>query len=107
MRKSKKVALSHDGSSPFVDVNKYFTRKYTFQFDSTWKLPERAFEAEKWSNPTFQDKKKKLNGVKSQLNKFPLQQWSSYTKERDASGFIMKYLRQHIDPELLTQVWKN
>lgn len=106
MKGSKKNAFGCGSSRPFIDINKYFNKKYTFHWDDTWQLPERAFTAKKWSNSGLQDKKKKLNGVKSQLSEFPLLEWSSYTKQRDASGFIMRHLKQQFDPELLTQVYE-
>lgn len=105
MKKSKLDTFNHQcGNGSYIDVNKYFNKKYTFHYDDKWQLPKRAFMVNKWSVPSLQDKKVKLNGVKGQLNGFPLLEWSNYTKQRDPSGFIIKYLKQQFNPELLTQV---
>lgn len=88
---------------PYIDINKYFNKKYKFKQSGSWEVPHSAFKSEKWFIPTLQDKKKQLNEVKGRLNSFPLDEWSKHTKHRDPSSFIIKYLR-HFNPELLTQV---
>lgn len=106
MKRSKKSAFGCGVNKPFIDINKYFNKKFTFHWKNDWQLPTKAFIAKKWSISSLQDKKRKLNEVKSQLNVFPLPEWSKYTKQRDPSSFIMGYLKQQFKPELLTQVCK-
>lgn len=89
---------------PFIDITKYFNRKYSFELQNAWQVPSTAFSTKKWSISSLQEKKKKLNQVKEQLNPFPLQEWSKHTKHREPSSFVMRNLKQQADPELLTQV---
>lgn len=91
---------------PYIDISKQFDKKYAFKSDNTWKIPETAFSAEPWSIPSLQEKKQKLNAVKSLLDPFPREEWSKHTKQRDPSSWVIRFLRQRFEPELLTQVVK-
>lgn len=104
MKRASNTTRSDNGrfQKPFIDISKYFNRKYTFKYENN--VPKAAFSVEKWSIPSLQDKKKQLNEVKGLLNDFPLTEWSKHTKFRDPSSFIMRNLKQQFDPELLTQV---
>lgn len=88
-----------------IECEYYFKKVYRFRNSDKYILPHTAFESEeKWFVPTLQNKKVKLNEVKSLLGKYKLKVWSKHTAYRDPSGFVMKRLSQDVQPELLTQV---
>lgn len=87
-------------------VEKYFNKKYTFQWKNEWKLPESdwIFRSEPWEIPKLIEMKDQLNLVKGQLEEFDLDEWSQHTKRRDTAGTVFRELKKHVKPELLTQV---
>lgn len=95
---------NRSGNEQFIDIEGYFNKKYVFDKNNHWRMPDKVFVADKWMVSSLQDKKKKLNEVKGQLNQFPLTEWSKHTNARDHSRFIKTYVRQVFHPELLTQV---
>lgn len=88
------------------NVDKYFNKKFTFEWNDEWILPESdwIFRTEAWEVLKLQELKNELNRVKGQLEEFNLEEWSQHTKRRDTAGTIFRELKRHIKPELLTQV---
>lgn len=85
------------------DVSVLFNKK--FEFKAFTDLPKQIFESSKWEIPTLQEKKIHLNDVKAELGRYNIEEWSRHTRHNDPSSFVMKFLREKIEPELLTQAW--
>ncbi|KAK9880454.1 hypothetical protein WA026_011700 [Henosepilachna vigintioctopunctata] len=85
------------------NVSQLFNKK--FNFKKFTKIPKRIFESSKWSINTLQQKKIQLNNIKAQLGKYNLEEWSRHTKHNDPSSFVIKFLKQRVEPELVTQAW--
>ncbi|XP_018571350.1 cap-specific mRNA (nucleoside-2'-O-)-methyltransferase 2 isoform X2 [Anoplophora glabripennis] len=89
-----------------IEYENYFKKIHHFKNNERYTLPKKAFACrEKWLVPELQNKKIKLNEVKSLLGKYKLKVWSKHTAHRDPSGFVMKKLSEDVQPELLTQAW--
>lgn len=88
------------------NVEKYFSKKFTFKWLDDWKLPESdwIFRNDVWEVPKLQELKNELNRVKGQLEEFNLDEWSQHTKRRETAGTVFRELKKHVKPELLTQV---
>lgn len=52
----------------------------------------------------LQNLKWKLNSVKEQLNEYDLNEWHRHTRSTNPADLVMKYLRNEIQVEFLTQV---
>ncbi|XP_045461206.1 cap-specific mRNA (nucleoside-2'-O-)-methyltransferase 2 [Harmonia axyridis] len=87
----------------YGNVSVLFNKK--FQFKSFTVIPQKIFEVPKWEVPNLQEKKINLNNVKAQLGRYNLEEWSKHTKHNDPSSFVIKFLKDQIEPELLTQAW--
>ncbi|XP_044747042.1 cap-specific mRNA (nucleoside-2'-O-)-methyltransferase 2 [Coccinella septempunctata] len=87
----------------YGNVSALFNKK--FQFKSFADVPRKIFEVPKWDILLLQEKKIHLNNVKAQLGKYNLEEWSKHTRHNDPSSFVIRYLKDRIEPELLTQAW--
>ncbi|XP_063907109.1 cap-specific mRNA (nucleoside-2'-O-)-methyltransferase 2 [Zophobas morio] len=82
-----------------------FDKKIDFEKTEALELPQEAYGCSKWSLPSFQAEKENLNKTKSLLNQFDLEEWSRHTKHRDPSSYIIRFVKQKFQPELVTQAW--
>lgn len=87
-----------------INIEEYFHRRFKLQFKEGWNIPQAIFVSEKWSVPSMQEKKKKLNSVKELLSNFDLAEWREYTKLRDASGLVVPSVKKVAKPEFVTIV---
>ncbi|XP_045504901.1 cap-specific mRNA (nucleoside-2'-O-)-methyltransferase 2 [Colias croceus] len=89
------------------ELHDLFNKKYQFQFNSEWKLPDRGswFSAPPWKVKNLETMKTRLNFHKSQLNDFSIEEWSSHTRRRNPAGEVSWKVRCLVNPEFLTQAW--
>lgn len=104
MKSCLKDHINNSCVSQYFNVEDHFNKKFEIKSNSNWPIPQAAFSGAKQNIPDLLQKKKELNSVKGQLDAFPLEEWSKYTKSRDPSGLIIGTLKKHCKPELLTQV---
>ncbi|XP_059051366.1 cap-specific mRNA (nucleoside-2'-O-)-methyltransferase 2 [Achroia grisella] len=90
-----------------TEINELFSKKYSFRFNSSWKLPDRKlwFSSPPWKAKDLEVLKSRLNFHKSQLNDFNIEEWSSHTRRRNPAGDVGWKLRCIVNPEFPTQAW--
>lgn len=105
-KSSKRCDSKNDPTFKGVS-EKLFEKKFEFQKEEDWKLPEAAqiFVSEPWKVRHLQTLKNGLNFQKSRLNDYPIEDWSAHTAKRNPAGDVRWKLRQTINPEFLTQAW--
>lgn len=74
-----------------INIKELFNKKFTFQKSTSWILPENDHIL---SSPIFLhfellQLKDHLNSVKSQLNDFPIEDWSLHTRKRNPAGEVL------------------
>ncbi|KAM3957047.1 cap methyltransferase 2 [Aphomia sociella] len=90
-----------------VEISELFNKKFSFRFNSSWKLPESElwFSTPPWKAKDLEVLKSRLNFHKSQLNDFNIEEWSSHTRRRNPAGEVGWKIRCIVNPEFLTQAW--
>lgn len=82
-----------------------FDKKYDFTNTSAYRIPTQAYKSLDWSLSNFQKDKIELNGVKSRLDNFNLNEWSQFTRNRDPASYIIQSVKKKFGAELVTQAW--
>jgi cap2 methyltransferase len=85
-------------------IRHLFEKKINFENNENFALPTEAYTCNKWSIPSFQSQKQELNNTKSLLNQFDLEEWSRHTRQRDYSSYVIRFVKQKFQAELVTQV---
>lgn len=77
--------------------------------DGIWSLPSedngRGLFSEYYQFDSLQELKIKLNEVKSQLNDYPIIEWSAHTRRKNPAGEIPWRLKTDIKAEFVTIAW--
>ncbi|ALC42332.1 aft [Drosophila busckii] len=90
------------------EVEQLFSKKFEYQkpVKETWTLPlEQSLFSEFYQYESLQTLKEELNAVKSKLNNYGVQEWSSHTNRRDPSGEISWRLKNKTNAEFVTVAW--
>jgi hypothetical protein len=85
-------------------IRHLFEKKINFENNENFALPTEVYTCNKWSIPSFQSQKQELNNTKSLLNQFDLEEWSRHTRQRDYSSYVIRFVKQKFQAELVTQV---
>jgi cap2 methyltransferase len=86
-------------------IRHLFEKKINFENNENFALPTEVYTCNKWSIPSFQSQKQELNNTKSLLNQFDLEEWSRHTRQRDYSSYVIRFVKQKFQAELVTQAW--
>ncbi|KAJ3619379.1 hypothetical protein MTP99_005064 [Tenebrio molitor] len=86
-------------------IRHLFEKKINFENNENFALPTEVYTCNKWSIPSFQSHKQELNNTKSLLNQFDLEEWSRHTRQRDYSSYVIRFVKQKFQAELVTQAW--
>lgn len=88
------------------EVEQLFEKKFQYQKPTTggsWLLPlEEPLFGEFYQFESLQNLKEQLNTVKSKLNNYGVQEWSTHTNRRDPSGEISWRLKNETKAEFVT-----
>ncbi|KAL7737547.1 hypothetical protein ACLKA6_007672 [Drosophila palustris] len=92
------------------EVEQLFEKKFQYQKPTTgaaWSLPleEEPLFSEFYQFESLQNLKDQLNTVKSKLNNYGVQEWSTHTNRRDPSGEISWRLKNETKAEFVTVAW--
>ncbi|KAH8415851.1 hypothetical protein KR222_002127, partial [Zaprionus bogoriensis] len=92
------------------EVEQLFEKKFQYQKPtdgSSWQLPqaEQPLFSEFYQYEALQQLKEQLNTVKSKLNNYGVQEWSTHTNRRDPSGEISWRLKNETKAEFVTVAW--
>ncbi|XP_017148324.1 cap-specific mRNA (nucleoside-2'-O-)-methyltransferase 2 [Drosophila miranda] len=92
------------------ELEQLFEKKFQYQKprgDGVWKLPreEQPLFSEYYQCEALQNLKDQLNSVKSKLNDYGVQEWSSHTNRRDPSGEVPWRLKNETKAEFVTVAW--
>ncbi|EDW02506.1 cap-specific mRNA (nucleoside-2'-O-)-methyltransferase 2 [Drosophila grimshawi] len=90
------------------EVEQLFEKKFQYQKPKTgaWQLPlQEPLFSEFYQYESLQNLKEQLNGVKSKLNNYGVQEWSTHTNRRDPSGEISWRLKNETKAEFVTVAW--
>lgn len=88
------------------ELEQLFEKKFQYQkpTNGVWQLPqaEQPLFSEFYQYETLQNLKEQLNTVKSKLNNYGVQEWSTHTNRRDPSGEISWRLKNETKAEFVT-----
>lgn len=90
------------------EVEQLFEKKFQYQkpITGSWLLPlEEPLFSEFYQFESLQNLKDQLNTVKSKLNNYGVQEWSTHTNRRDPSGEISWRLKNETKAEFVTVAW--
>ncbi|KAH8307593.1 hypothetical protein KR044_004304, partial [Drosophila immigrans] len=91
------------------ELEQLFEKKFQYQkpTNGAWKLPleEEPLFSEFYQYESLQNLKEQLNSVKSKLNNYGVQEWSTHTNRRDPSGEISWRLKNETKAEFVTVAW--
>jgi len=88
-------------------VKTQFSKRFTFPSCSSSPSSTQPYSAPRWSDPTLQAMKHKMNQSKAHLSKIPPNKRLKHGRQMDPSGSVISVLRKTIKPELLTQAWSK
>lgn len=87
------------------EVEQLFEKKFQYQKPKSdvWLLPtQKPLFSEFYQYESLQELKEQLNNVKSKLNNYGVQEWSTHTNRRDPSGEISWRLKNETKAEFVT-----
>lgn len=87
------------------EVEQLFEKKFQYQKPKTsaWLLPQQEpLFSEFYQYESLQELKEQLNRIKSKLNNYGVQEWSTHTNRRDPSGEISWRLKNETKAEFVT-----
>ncbi|XP_017867169.1 PREDICTED: cap-specific mRNA (nucleoside-2'-O-)-methyltransferase 2 [Drosophila arizonae] len=90
------------------EVEQLFEKKFQYQKprNEAWLLPaHKPLFSEFYQYESLQELKQQLNNVKSKLNNYGVQEWSTHTNRRDPSGEISWRLKNETKAEFVTVAW--
>ncbi|KAH8371643.1 hypothetical protein KR093_008354 [Drosophila rubida] len=91
------------------ELEQLFEKKFQYQKPASgaWTLPleKEPLFGEFYQYESLQNLKEELNTVKSKLNNYGVQEWSSHTNRRDPSGEISWRLKNETKAEFVTVAW--
>ncbi|XP_030557827.1 cap-specific mRNA (nucleoside-2'-O-)-methyltransferase 2 [Drosophila novamexicana] len=90
------------------EVEQLFEKKFQYQKPKTsaWLLPQQEpLFSEFYQYESLQELKEQLNRIKSKLNNYGVQEWSTHTNRRDPSGEISWRLKNETKAEFVTVAW--
>jgi len=88
-------------------VKTQFSKRFTFPTCASTPSSTQPYSTPRWSDPTLQALKNKLNESKSHLSKIPPNKRLKHGRQMDPSGSVISVIRKTIKPELLTQAWSK
>jgi len=88
-------------------VQLQFSKRFSFPSYTSSATSTQPYSTSRWSDPTLQAMKKKLNETKSQLSKIPQNKRLKHGRHMDPAGSVISVLRKNIKPELLTHAWSK
>ncbi|KAH8402465.1 hypothetical protein KR009_012205, partial [Drosophila setifemur] len=92
------------------DLEQLFEKKFQYQKprgNGDWVLPseDQPIFSEFYQFEALQGLREQLNGVKSRLNDYGVQEWSAHTNRRDPSGEVSWRLKNETKAEFVTVAW--
>lgn len=86
------------------DIDELFKRQFDFKKECDWTLPLNIEESDLWKIHSLTALKKDLNNIKSLLNDKG-QDWHEHTANINKASYVIKFIKEKIQPEILTQAW--
>ncbi|XP_060660827.1 cap-specific mRNA (nucleoside-2'-O-)-methyltransferase 2 [Drosophila nasuta] len=92
------------------ELEQLFEKKFKYQKPvngTAWTLPteQELLFSEFYQYESLQNLKEQLNTVKSKLNNYGVQEWSTHTNRRDPSGEVSWRLKNETKAEFVTVAW--